>query len=86
MAEKVFIIANSNPSSAVVKINISGSIIGDAIQKANTGAIGTPAAKRPATKGITPQEHRGIGIPINVAFIIFTNPLPDKLFFIENIW
>tara|TARA_B110000116_G_C16547047_1_gene451339 strand:+ start:192 stop:467 length:276 start_codon:yes stop_codon:yes gene_type:complete len=33
--------------------------------------------------GITPQEHNGRGIPINEAFIIFVNELPNKFFCIN---
>ena len=48
-------------------------MIGEAMQKASTGAIGTPAAKRPATSGITPQEQKGDNAPkieaTTIAFI-----------------
>ena len=29
--------------------------------------------------GMTPHEHNGMGIPINVAFMILIIPRPDKL-------
>ena len=62
-AASVFTMANSMPSPAAVRMNISGSMIGEAMQKARTGAIGTPATSRLATSGITPQEQKGDSAP-----------------------
>lgn len=42
-----------------VRINISGSITGEAIQNAITGASGTPAANSDEIRGITPHEQNG---------------------------
>ena len=78
MADNVLTRANSIPNSAAVKINISGSIIGEAIQNANTGAMGTPAASSPATKGITPQEQKGESAPNIEATAIALTGLPWK--------
>ena len=54
----VLITANSRPSRAAVRMNISVSMIGEAMQKARTGAIGTPAISRLATSGTTPHTRR----------------------------
>ena len=52
-----------SPNTAVINRNICGSIRGDEIQNAITGANGTPAANRPAMIGTTPQEQNGENAP-----------------------
>ena len=52
--------ANSQPIIPALKKNISGSIEGEAIQKAITGANGTPPMSSAATTGMTPQEQNGV--------------------------
>jgi hypothetical protein len=59
--------AKSQPSVATLKKKISGSIEGDATQKAITGANGTPLISRAAIMGITPQEQNGLNAPTTVA-------------------
>ena len=51
-------------------MNCVGSINGDEIQNAITGASGTPAPSRPATSGMTPQEQKGSNAPISDATTI----------------
>ena len=51
----------------MVSVNISGSIVGDAIQNDMTGASGTPLIKRPAMTGMTVQEQNGLKAPAAVA-------------------
>jgi len=55
--------AKFRPSVAAVRMNISGSMMGEAMQKARTGASGTPATSIPATSGTTPQEQNGDRAP-----------------------
>ena len=58
--------------------NISGSMIGDAIQKAITGANGTPAPSSAAISGITPQEQNGEMAPTSAASRVARNGWPLK--------
>ena len=58
---------NGRPNTAAIRMNICGSISGEAIQNAMTGASGTPAASRPAMIGTTPQEQKGETAPNNAA-------------------
>jgi hypothetical protein len=60
-------IARFQPMVATLKKKISGSIEGEAIQKAITGARGTPPMSRAATIGITLQEQKGLNAPTIVA-------------------
>ena len=59
--------ASFHPRTDTLKKNISGSIDGEATQKANTGAKGTPPSKRDEITGITPQEQNGLKAPATVA-------------------
>ena len=61
-----------------VRINISGSMMGEAIQKAITGARGTPDANMAAISGITPHEQKGERAPAREAAIIVTQDLPEN--------
>jgi hypothetical protein len=67
IAAKVLAMAKGTPSTAAVRMNISGSMIGEAIQKAITGASGTPAASSAATIGTTPHEQKGDSAPNTAA-------------------
>jgi len=60
-------IAKFKPMVPTLKKKISGSIEGDAIQKAITGAMGTPAINKAAITGITPHEQKGLKAPTRVA-------------------
>jgi hypothetical protein len=55
------------PSVPTLRKKISGSIEGEATQKAITGARGTPPISSAATMGITPQEQKGLKAPTAVA-------------------
>ncbi len=67
IAPTSFATAKPMPSVPAAMTNCVGSISGDAIQNAMTGASGTPAPSRPATSGITPQEQNGSNAPIREA-------------------
>jgi len=71
-------IARSHPSVPTLKKKISGSIDGEAIQKAITGANGTPLIRRVAIIGITPHEQNGLKAPIRVANNIAVTGLNSK--------
>ena len=58
--------------------NISGSMIGEASQKAMTGASGTPIARSAAMIGTTPQEQNGDSAPNSAAIRIIRAGLPVK--------
>ena len=58
---------NFQPSTAVLKKKISGSMEGDATQKDMTGANGTPPINKEAITGITPHEQNGLNAPTKVA-------------------
>ncbi len=51
-------------------------MIGDAIQKAMTGASGTPAPSIAAINGITPQEQKGETEPTRAASKVARNGCP----------
>src|ERR1700756_1621388 len=70
IAEIIFATAKPVPRVPAAMKNCVGSINGDEIQKAITGANGTPALRSPATSGITPQEQNGSRAPINEATTI----------------
>jgi len=53
-------------------------MIGDAMQNASTGAIGTPAASKPATSGMTPHEQNGESAPKMEARAIALTGLPSN--------
>ena len=59
-----------SPSAAALRMNISGSINAEEIQKAITGASGTPTSSSPATMGMTPHEQKGNRLPNKAAAII----------------
>jgi hypothetical protein len=59
--------ANDHPKVETERKNISGSIEGEAIQKAITGPKGTPAINRENITGITVQEQSGLTAPKIVA-------------------
>jgi len=77
-ADISFASEKSSPKMGLIKKNIWGSIKGDAIQKAITGARGTPAANRPAINGITPHEQKGESAPKAAAIIIARTGWPEK--------
>jgi hypothetical protein len=52
---------------ATLRKKISGSIEGEAIQKAITGARGTPPISKVATTGMTLHEQKGLKAPTAVA-------------------
>lgn len=52
--------ARFQPKKPTERAKISGSIVGEATQKAITGASGTPPMRRPATSGMTVQEQNGL--------------------------
>jgi hypothetical protein len=60
-------IAKFQPIVPTLKKKISGSIDGDAIQKAITGGSGTPPINKAAMTGITPHEQKGLKAPTRVA-------------------
>jgi hypothetical protein len=62
--------ASGHPRIPTERAKISGSIVGEAIQKAMTGARGTPLASNPAMMGTTVQEQKGLKAPTNVAKIM----------------
>tara|TARA_B100000767_G_C19497992_1_gene423070 strand:+ start:79 stop:354 length:276 start_codon:yes stop_codon:yes gene_type:complete len=78
MVAMVLATAKLNPMPAAVRIKILGSIMGDAIQKAITGASGKPARSIAAMSGITPQEQNGETAPTNAARIGAFTGLPVK--------
>ena len=53
-----------------MRTNCSGSISGEATQKASTGARGTPASNSAAIRGTTPQEQKGESAPARAAMTI----------------
>jgi hypothetical protein len=59
--------ASFQPNTDTLRKNISGSMEGEATQKANTGASGTPPIKSAVITGITPHEQNGLIAPIKVA-------------------
>jgi hypothetical protein len=69
-AEIILVTAKPIPSVPAARMNCVGSISGEEIQNAMTGANGTPAPRRPATSGITPQEQNGRSAPISEATTI----------------
>ena len=78
IADSVLAIVNSRPSTGAIKMNISGSIRGELIQNAMTGASGTPAPSRPAMIGTTPQEQNGDNAPNRAATTITVPRLPPN--------
>ena len=66
-AERVLARVNSRPMTGAIRTNISGSMSGEAIQNAMTGASGTPEASRAAMIGTTPQEQNGDRAPNSAA-------------------
>jgi hypothetical protein len=76
--------ARSQPIVATLKKKISGSIDGEAIQKAITGGSGTPPSKRAATMGITEQEQKGLKAPTVVAKKIAAIGLARRAFSIQR--
>ena len=58
---------NGRPNTAAIRMKICGSMRGEAIQNAMTGASGTPAPRRPAMIGTTPQEQKGEKAPNSAA-------------------
>ena len=77
-AANVLATANPTPRLPAITKNCVGSINGEAIQKAMTGASGTPAAKRPAMSGITPHEQKGVRPPTTAAMGITQPSRPSK--------
>jgi hypothetical protein len=59
--------AKGQPSIPTESAKISGSIVGEATQKAITGVRGTPATRSPATSGTTVHEQKGLKAPTAVA-------------------
>jgi len=78
MAAKVFASVISAPSTPQVRTIISGSITGDAKQKAITGASGTPARNNAAINGTTPQEQKGDSAPKRAPVMIAVSCLPER--------
>ena len=70
--------AKPRPTPAAVSTNISGSMIGDASQKAMTGASGTPARSIAAMRGMTPHEQNGDRAPTTAARTTVRPGLPEK--------
>jgi len=60
-------IATGHPSIETERKKISGSIVGEPIQKAITGASGTPPSSSELIMGITVQEQKGLNAPAAVA-------------------
>ena len=58
---------NFHPMVATLSMNISGSMEGEAIQKAMTGPRGTPPISNEVITGITPHEQKGLKAPTMVA-------------------
>ena len=67
IAVSVFATAKPAPSTPVVRMNIDGSMIGEASQNAMTALNGTPMASRAAMSGITPHEQNGDSAPARAA-------------------
>lgn len=59
--------ASFQPRIDTLRKNISGSIEGEATQKAKTGDNGTPPMSRVEITGITPHEQNGLKAPTIVA-------------------
>ena len=78
MAAKVLAIAKFKLIPEAVIINISGSIIGEDMQKAMTGASGTPDANIAAISGITPHEQKGESAPARDAATMVGQDFPEK--------
>jgi hypothetical protein len=76
--------ARSQPIVATLKKKTSGSIDGEAIQKAITGGSGTPPNRRAATMGITEQEQKGLKAPTAVARKIARIGLARRAFSIHR--
>ena len=71
-------IANIGPINAYVARIESTPDVGVEIRNAKTDPLPAPLFFKCAAMGITPQEHTGRGIPINVALIIEKILFPDK--------
>ena len=56
-----------SPRVAAIRMKLSGSIRGEATQKAKTAGRGTPAASKAATRGTTPQLQNGDSAPASAA-------------------
>ena len=78
IAAKVLAIAKFKLIPDAVIINISGSIIGEDMQKAITGANGTPDANIAAINGITPHEQKGERAPASDAATMVTQDFPEN--------
>ena len=78
MVAIVLAMVKPRPMPAAVSTNISGSMMGDAIQNAMTGARGTPATSMAAISGITPQEQNGDRAPTRAAATTALTGLPEK--------
>ena len=78
-AARALAVANGKPKTAPVRMYISGSMIGELIQNAITGARGTPAPRRPAMIGITPHEQNGDRAPKAAAVAIMATGRPPKI-------
>ena len=76
IADCVLAIVNSRPSTGAIKMNISGSIGVEPIQKAMTGASGAPAPSRPTMIDTTPQEQNVDNAPNRAATTITVARLP----------
>ena len=77
-AARVLPTAKLTPSVATVVASIAGSVIGDASQKAMTGANGIPAASKPAIKGNIVMPQTGVIAPIAEATITVGKSLPSN--------
>ena len=78
MAATVLAMAKVTLMPDAVMMNIFRSMIGDAMQKAITGARGTPDASMAAIRGITPHEQKGDNAPASEAAKIVAQGLPEK--------
>jgi hypothetical protein len=68
--------AINGPSSAYEIEMESTPVSGVEIRKAVVALFDAPARRNPTAAGITPQEHKGKGIPKTAAFTAGHKPLP----------
>ena len=77
-ADIIFATAKPVPRVPAAMKNCVGSINGDEIQNAITGANGTPAPSSPATSGMTPHEQKGSNAPMSDAVTTIPPCRPRK--------
>lgn len=71
-------IANGNPIKENVAMIESTPVCGVAIRKEATAPLDAPSLRIDIAVGITPQEHKGKGMPISAALMTLEKDLRER--------